>query len=275
MADEAFSFRWGIPLLDQGYTDIPNFFFDHYTAAGVTRMEFLTILHLARYQFEREGSECRPSVGTVAAQMGVTGRRLQQILAGLEARALLARHYRLGDTTVYDFSGFSRAILARTVDNSCPERGETDFRGEGYFTPRGEADFRGGAKESSPKEEHEEEHPRSGGGLTNEQEQALSLLLDFGISRAVARKLTAQCTLDQVQSWIAYVEGARGVKDPVALVVARLQAGELAPSVRQESSGKTALMCTQCSLVRPIQFICPDCGCCFDCCECEEVIGDE
>jgi len=108
---ETFSFRWGIPLLDGGHTDIPNFMLDNYAQAGVSRSEFLTIVHLARYQYESQGSECRPSVATVAEQMGYSTRGLQKVLAGLEARGLLARRLRPGRTTLYDFSGFSRAVL--------------------------------------------------------------------------------------------------------------------------------------------------------------------
>lgn len=123
MSDETFSFRWGILLLDGGYTDVPNFMLDNYAQAGVSRPEFLTIVHLARYQFESRASECRPSVATVAQQMGYSARGLQKILAGLVERGLLARRPRRGKTTVYDFSGFSRAVLKLStgVNPSSPE----------------------------------------------------------------------------------------------------------------------------------------------------------
>jgi hypothetical protein len=111
MADESFSFRWGIPLLDDGHTTIPNFMLDNYAQVGVSRAEFLTIVHLARYQYESRDAECKPSVATVARQMGYTRRGLRKLLAGLEERGLLARHFRSGETTIYDFSGFSRAVL--------------------------------------------------------------------------------------------------------------------------------------------------------------------
>ena len=112
MVDQPFSFRWGIHLLDQGDTRVPNFFFDRYHEAGVSRTQFLTILHLSRYQYETQGSECRPSVKTVARQMGYTTRGLQKVLATMEKAGLLTRHYRTGQTTIYDFTGFSQAILA-------------------------------------------------------------------------------------------------------------------------------------------------------------------
>jgi len=44
--------------------------------------------------------------------MGYEPRSLQRVLAGLEERGLLVRQYRPGQTTLYDFSGFSRAVMA-------------------------------------------------------------------------------------------------------------------------------------------------------------------
>lgn len=165
--DDAFSFRWGIPLLDKGHIDIPNFILDHYAEAGISRVEFIAIIHLARYQFESPESECRPSVATVAGQMGLTVRRLQQVFAGLEKRGLLIRHYRSGQTTVYDFGNFSRTMLALELstggeENFIPDgeqEGGIDFTPEESFTPSAEEDFTPGVKEISPKEEKQEEPP--------------------------------------------------------------------------------------------------------------------
>jgi hypothetical protein len=88
-------------------------FFRHYAQAGVARHEFLLVLHLASYKYESKSGECRPSLATVAREMGYSGERgLQKTLGDLEERGLLRRHYRQGKTTIYDFSGFSRAVLA-------------------------------------------------------------------------------------------------------------------------------------------------------------------
>ena len=111
--DEKFSFRWGVPILDKGTTTVPNFFFDSYIEAGATRTEFLAILHLARYQYETPNSECRPSVGVVAKQMGYYDRKgLQLVLAKMEKKGLLVKHFRTGQATIYDFSVLSKKVLA-------------------------------------------------------------------------------------------------------------------------------------------------------------------
>jgi hypothetical protein len=152
--DETFSFRWGIPLLDDGRTPIPNFMLDHWHETPVTRIEFLAIIHLARYQYERAGSESRPAVGTVAEQMGYgSDRGLQFVLASLEKKGLLVRCYQEGKPTIYDFSGFSRAVLEAAL----PEVEQNKrSRGEETFTPHapgGEEIFTPGVKKPSPKEE--------------------------------------------------------------------------------------------------------------------------
>jgi hypothetical protein len=107
---ETFSFRWGIPLDDVGHTPVPNWMFDYYAEAGVKQHEFLLILHLARYAYERPGTMCCPSVETLAAQLGITPRALRQRLSDMEDRGLLQRQYRPGQTTVYDFTPFSEQV---------------------------------------------------------------------------------------------------------------------------------------------------------------------
>lgn len=220
--DASFSFRWGIPLLDGGYTTVPNFFFDHYAEAGVTRIEFLTILHLARYRYEKPGSECRPSVKTVARQMGYSMRTIQRILAGMEKHGLLVRHYRHGYATIYDFSGFSRAVLAVAVDNS-PARDDVGVTPDTCVTSTPDTCVTSPMTHASPEEERKEKQTRSdGGGLTTEQCQIITSLADFGVSEPVARELALLHDLSFVRDWLDYAESARGLYDPPAFVVKRL-----------------------------------------------------
>jgi len=271
MSDETFSFRWGVPVLDGGHTDIPNLLLDNYTAAGVSRAEFLVIVHLARYQFERAGAECRPAVDTVAQTMGYSRRGLQKVLAGLEERGLLVRHRRPGRTTIYDFSGFSRAVLELSTGvnpSSPPDNlrdepqftpgGEPQFtrepqfagRGEPQFTGRGEPQFTPGVNPSSS----EEEKPRRKAEEEKREE-------------AAAGPQTVRCSIHD-----AVME--RREKDGAVWYSHRLPdgtwcKGAAGDQARAEREPITAT-CPACYLVRPIENICPDCGRCFGCCECEE-----
>lgn len=269
MAEETFSFRWGIPLLDEGDTRIPNFFFNHYTDAGVARMEFLTILHLARYQFEKAGSECRPSVGTVAKQMGYTVRGLQKVLAGMEKRRLLTRHYRPGDTTIYDFTGFSRAILAI----------ELSARGEPQFTPTPEPQFTPGMNPSSSKEEQQEKQTRNGDGeLTKEQEHTLALLLDIrGMNPVVARRWVQSHEPGYINSWVKDAKSKPDLHNPAGYIGAMLKTGKPAsspPRDRTDPRGYAQdgdiVMCPECFTMHWYTAMCPECRRCDGCCECEK-----
>jgi hypothetical protein len=217
--DASFSFRWGIPLPDGGYTSVPNFFFDHYAEAGVTRTEFLAILHLARYQYETPGSECRPSVKTVARQMGYTVRALQKILAKLEARGLLQRHYRPGYTTIYDFSGFSKAVLAAKLSTGVnPSSPPNKLRDEPEFIPGDEPQF------TRRRKNRKTAHKKGGDGhLTEGQRRSFDLLVDFGVRSVEALEAARKYDPADVRGWLDYAKSARGLRDPPGFVLSRLR----------------------------------------------------
>jgi hypothetical protein len=217
-----FSFRWGIPVVDGGYTTIPNFFLDHYAEVGVTPVEFATIIHLARYQYEYADSECRPSLATVARQMGYSDRNLRKILAGLEERGYLVRHFRPGKTTIYDFSGFSRAVL------------EAAGRQGAELEDSPEPQFRPPRNPSSAEQQQEKEQTNNNtaaGGVSSEDSESYRLLKAFGVAQSEASKLAAECSPDQVRGWIKHAENAQGVRNPQGLVISGLRNGESPPSV--------------------------------------------
>jgi hypothetical protein len=114
------SFRWGIDVLDKGFTDIPNILLRNYAKAGVSRQEFLAIIHLASYQYEREGSQSFPSLDTIAGQMGYSRQGLCNVLNSLETKGLLDRTRRAGKTTIYDFSGFSNLVISKATEGVNP-----------------------------------------------------------------------------------------------------------------------------------------------------------
>jgi len=162
---------------------------DNYAQAGVSRSEFLTIVHLARYQYESRSAECRPGVATVARQMGYSVRGLQKVLAGLEERGLLARRFRPGETTVYDFSGFSRAVLKLSTKgvNSSSGVNPSSPPGVNPSSPPGVNPSSGvGVNPSSPKEEK----PRKKEEEEKKKEAAAGLpLASFCSIHNVAMKL--------------------------------------------------------------------------------------
>jgi hypothetical protein len=171
MKDERFSFRWGIDILDCGYTTIPNWILDHYHEVDVSYKEFALIVHLARYAFESPEGECRPSVKVVATAMGIHPRSVQRSLADLEDRGLLTRRYRLGKPTIYDFKGFSKAVFRVAYEAETPpeDNGDDGEGGDKNVTPDenvtpdksvmggGDKNVMGGVTKMSPEEQKKEE----------------------------------------------------------------------------------------------------------------------
>lgn len=147
MAEERFSFRWGIPWLDKGFVTVPNFFFETYVEVGVTRMEFLFILHLARYKFDSPQGRSRPSLPTIAKEMGLSVRRVQQLRASLEEKEWLVVKERAGRPSEYDFQSLAGVLLSRVPEH------EESFTPEENFTPTPEANFTPPLKSTSPEEE--------------------------------------------------------------------------------------------------------------------------
>lgn len=112
------SFRWGIPLLDSGFTTIPNHFFRVYSQV-ISKDEWGFICHLASYKYESAGSECRPSLTTIAKEMGFKdARSVRRLREGLEAKKLLHVTHQSGRPSIYDLTPLSKKLSALTPDRS-------------------------------------------------------------------------------------------------------------------------------------------------------------
>lgn len=111
MTEETFSFRWGVDLLDNGHTQIPNLFIRNYHRVCNYR-EFALIIHLSSYAFEKPGSQCRPSLNTVAQEMGVSDDSVRRLLRGLEKRRLLKVERVPSQPNIYNLEGFSKAVMS-------------------------------------------------------------------------------------------------------------------------------------------------------------------
>ena len=109
--DETFSFRWGIPLLDEGHTVFPNHFFRVYHQV-ISKEEWLFICHLATYKYESRNGECRPSLATVAKEMGYAAwRSAFRLKEKLQKAGYLRVISHKGRPSTYDFTALSRALM--------------------------------------------------------------------------------------------------------------------------------------------------------------------
>lgn len=73
------------------------------------------------------------------------------------------------------------------------------------------------------------EQAKNGGGT-----DGTDVLVEFGVSQAVAKRLAAQCSAGDIIGWLAYAEQANGLQDRAAFVVSRLRDGEPAPEAPRE-----------------------------------------
>jgi hypothetical protein len=109
--DGGYSFRWGIPLLDDlGYIPIYLFMLDNYHMV-LTRDEFLLVVHLAAYKYEKEGSKSYPSQDTVARKMGYAHRNsVNRLVRSMKDKGMLLVTENPGHTVEYDAKPFSELM---------------------------------------------------------------------------------------------------------------------------------------------------------------------
>lgn len=186
MTDDRFSFRWGIPWLDIGFVQVPNFFFKRYTELGISGTEFRFILHLAVYRFESPRGKACPALGTIAKQMGLSRRRVRALRASLEQAGWLTVRQRVGDTSLYDFQAFALAAQRREemalraaslpeggVGSQDPEGGRIPGSGGGRIPGSGgdRIPGSGGVGSGDPmkkkQERQEEQQQQPGGGVSS------------------------------------------------------------------------------------------------------------
>jgi hypothetical protein len=218
MAEDRFSFRWGIPWLDSGCTTIPNFMIRHYIEAGVTRAEFLVILHLAAHHCETAEGQAGPSLATVAAEMGYRdSESVRYHIRNLEAKDMLTRTLRAGETSVYDLSGFSRKALAASIEHG------TDILQRDVDTlPTSVAASLQRDLDQSTRRRPEELSDGAVRALTH-------VLVSLGVPLGEARRLTASRPAELISDWIAHARG-REIDDVPAFLVSKLRAGEEPPT---------------------------------------------
>jgi len=112
--DSSFSFTWGLELLDElGFTKVYNFMLRRYARLGLSRLEMLCLIHLASYHYESPTGESRPSLVTIAKQMGYSHRRhVSRLVSGLEKKGMISVTRRPGETSIYNARRFAQATFA-------------------------------------------------------------------------------------------------------------------------------------------------------------------
>jgi len=101
--------KWGKPLMEAGWTLLPNALLVHQSALGLTSTDINILLHLMAYWWKKEELP-HPSKVTLAKSIGVTPRTVQRRIAAMEKAGFIQRVRRQGphrgtQTNFYDFSG--------------------------------------------------------------------------------------------------------------------------------------------------------------------------
>jgi hypothetical protein len=109
MADSQFNFTWGLDnLKDMGFVPLYQFMLRAYAELGITRQEMLCLIHLASYHYNSPAGESRPSLDSIATQMGYTHKpRVSELVTKLEAKGMLLVERRPGLTSIYNARPFA------------------------------------------------------------------------------------------------------------------------------------------------------------------------
>lgn len=220
--DRHFSFRWGIPLLDAGFVVIPNFFFTHYVALGLTRDEFLFVLHLACRKFESPRGRARVSLGIIAKEMGCSVRQVRRWRLSLEKKAALVVASKPGQVSEFNFQPLSLAMLRLEMEEAKPLTPDTHVRptpDTHVRTPR------------TPMSGHENNKNKASRTTTtgSQGESKLSAasvvvaLKSCGVEDVVARRLASDHSADRVMEVIEQGRSNKRVTNLPGWVISALR----------------------------------------------------
>ncbi|MFC2094947.1 helix-turn-helix domain-containing protein [Candidatus Bipolaricaulota bacterium] len=117
MSRAGISFRWGIPELDRGNVMIPEPICRFHGEVGVKANYFVLIVQLAAFKYESRRGKSKPSLSTIAERMGVSRRRVIELVKKLEDDGWLTvrrkdTDYGDPDNNEYSFEPFAKACWA-------------------------------------------------------------------------------------------------------------------------------------------------------------------
>ena len=106
--------KWTKPLMDSGWSVLPNIIIEKQAALGLDPLDMNIILHLVQYWWVPDNLP-HPSVATIAEAIGVTPRTVQKRIRAMEELRLMERKERRytkfgSATNLYSFEGLIREV---------------------------------------------------------------------------------------------------------------------------------------------------------------------
>ena len=272
---------------------------DHTLNDGAYRLYALLL------KYARQASGCWPGVRRLAQDLGKTERTITNRLSELTNKGLVTRERRFGRSSVTWIEDLEKVYAdhlperlfeqeksfpferlfeqEKTFPIEQPSEREENFpieqpseQEKGFLSEQtfeSERNFLTIQEKNCLTEEETKKKKQHDGGVLKQQNDSLEKLVDFGVSRTIAKRIARERSSAEVLAWLAYTRRAIGLQNPQAFVVRRLLDGELAPEENTKTQGadryalKTG-MCPSCYLIRPVEYICPECDQCFNCCTC-------
>lgn len=107
------SFRWGVAELESdGSIYLHGFMLRNYAKLGLTRDEFLCLVHFAAYHYESEDGESRPASKTIANQMGYAHvNSVYRLIKSLTQKGMIEVTKHQGKPSTINAAGFARKAI--------------------------------------------------------------------------------------------------------------------------------------------------------------------
>lgn len=106
---EQLSEKWGVDIINGGWSAIPNALLKHQNELGIDSVELVVLMNLIRFWWERERPPF-PSPAKIAAEMGVSNRTVHRKLKSLEDKGFLKRGQTKAGTTFYSLEGLVQRL---------------------------------------------------------------------------------------------------------------------------------------------------------------------
>lgn len=150
---EGFNFTWGLSDLDDlGFVQVYQFMLRSYAQLGITRQEMLVIIHLASYRYNSPKGESRPSLQTIADEMGYGHKnRVSELVNSLSEKKMLIIEQVPGQPSVYNMAPFAYAAMAIWI------KSVTEKRDPGITEKRDGGSRKNVTKEEEPKKKKKAE----------------------------------------------------------------------------------------------------------------------